>query len=215
MLIKAGANVHAANGDRVQAMILAAKYGHVSCLKLLVEAGGDVNCQCKRLPTPLYNAAWHGQVEAVGIESKISPLHIAVQRGHSNVVTILIGARVDLNERDHDGNTALHYAAQQDQDTIIKALCEAGASINITHKKEQIPLWFALNNEDDECVYVLVTHGSRVTNIDGQGYSALCHVIDKNRVTLINLLSEHEKIWRKVSKDKFTLEVVAMMNNLI
>jgi ankyrin repeat protein len=61
----------------------------VACLKLLMEAGADVNAR---------NA--QGQ----------TALHVAAQRGYNNIVKLLAERGADLMAKDADGHSALDYA---------------------------------------------------------------------------------------------------------
>jgi ankyrin repeat protein len=69
--------------DRHLALALAAQFGHVEMVRLLLDAGEDPN---------LYNP--------VGGHSHATPLHMAAGSGHDEVVRLLVerGARLDLKD---------------------------------------------------------------------------------------------------------------------
>jgi peptide-methionine (S)-S-oxide reductase len=69
------------------ALLVAAFFGNVELIKLLIEAGADVNGQA--LPEDIG-----------GFHSHASPLHQAVYSGSLEVVRILIGAGSDLHKKD-------------------------------------------------------------------------------------------------------------------
>jgi len=51
-------------------------------------------------------------------------LHIATLRGHINVVKMLFKYKIDADACDSDGNTALHFAAENKYKEIITFLLE-------------------------------------------------------------------------------------------
>lgn len=59
----------------------AAANGHEKVLKVLIEAGAEVNPQ---------------QIEAEGTSADITPLHLAVQEGHLGVVRLLLDHHADV-----------------------------------------------------------------------------------------------------------------------
>lgn len=56
-------------------------------------------------------------------------MHIAALRGHIKVVTYLVYRNIDINASDCDGNTALHFAAENGYRDIIVFLIENGCKI--------------------------------------------------------------------------------------
>lgn len=90
------------NEDRHLALALAAQFGHVEIVRLLLDAGEDPN---------RYNP--------VGAHSHSTPLHQAAGAGHDEVVRLLVerGARLDLKDilwqatpadwASHEGRTAI------------------------------------------------------------------------------------------------------------
>ena len=51
-------------------------------------------------------------------------LHIAVLRGHLEVTKVLFKFNIDANAYDNDGNTALHFAAENGYKELINFLLE-------------------------------------------------------------------------------------------
>lgn len=88
-----------------------------------------------------------------------TPLMISVQKGYINsVVTFLqAGAHPDTKHRD-SGNTALHYAAEQGNSDLVKALIAFGADIKIQNGRGQTPLDVAFISDAEgakECSEIL------------------------------------------------------------
>uniref|UniRef100_A0A1D1YME2 Acyl-CoA-binding domain-containing protein 2 n=1 Tax=Anthurium amnicola TaxID=1678845 RepID=A0A1D1YME2_9ARAE len=59
-----------------------------------------------------------------------TPLHWAVDRGHFNIVEILISKGADVNAKDGEGQTSLHYAILCERDAIAELLIKHGADCN-------------------------------------------------------------------------------------
>ena len=90
-LIRAGADVNFTMYEKT-AIVIAAKYGKENALKLLIEAGVDINC----------NVHKYG----------LTPLMVASIYGHLECVKLLIQSVVDLDMEDDSGRTALQHAAR-------------------------------------------------------------------------------------------------------
>ncbi|XP_008064432.1 acyl-CoA-binding domain-containing protein 6 isoform X2 [Carlito syrichta] len=54
-------------------------------------------------------------------------LHWACDRGHKDLVTVLLQNRADINSQDNEGQTALHYAAACEFLDIVELLLQSGA----------------------------------------------------------------------------------------
>ncbi|KAL4191697.1 hypothetical protein AMTRI_Chr07g31190 [Amborella trichopoda] len=68
-----------------------------------------------------------------------SALHWAVDRGHLDIVELLIKKNADVNAKDNEGQTALHYAAVCDRELIAKLLIEHGADGSVKDNDGNTP----------------------------------------------------------------------------
>lgn len=89
------------------ALHIATYYNQIECVKLLVEAGADLN---QRERTYQQNC-----------------LHIACNRGFVELVEYFLAKGMDVNEVDVDGYTPLHIAVYSKKYEIVKLLLEKGA----------------------------------------------------------------------------------------
>jgi ankyrin repeat protein len=72
-----------------------------------------------------------------------SPLIQAVRSGDRAAIRALIDRRVDVNEAEADGTTALHYAIQRDDAETIDLLIRAGANVKAANRYGIAPLYVA------------------------------------------------------------------------
>ena len=128
--------------------------GHSDVVAILVERGAKTGSRNDRGLTPLHGAAYAGSLETVRllVESgaavndaenvfKVTPLIVAAEEGHADVVSFLAGHGADLEWTERAGYTALSRATFRDHPEAIKALAKAGAKCQ---SKEQIGPWAAV-----------------------------------------------------------------------
>ena len=103
LLIKHKADILAHNAHGLTPLHLASQRGHLATVKMLIEEGADPESSNQALRTPCHLAAENGHCEvlkelllhcpdggAVLDEQGLSPLHLAVQGGYSNIITMLL-----------------------------------------------------------------------------------------------------------------------------
>jgi len=95
-------------------------------LKKLVENGADINRERNNGATPLF---------------------IACQNGHENVVKYLLEHGVNINKELNDGWTPLIIACCKGHENVVKYLLEHGANIN--KKKIMVPFLYLLHVKID------------------------------------------------------------------
>jgi len=101
-LLRKKANVHATlMRNKATALHIAAQENNPECIRLLVEAGADINCPDKEGVTPLMRAA---------------------QEGNLDVVKLLVELKADLNRSKNDSATALLLAVRHGKIPIIEFL---------------------------------------------------------------------------------------------
>lgn len=93
----------------------------------------------------LHLAAWSGQTKVVEYLCKkadvgaaamddMAAIHFAAQKGHTEIVKILVNSGVSIKSYNRKGMTALHYAAQGSHFELVKYLIKKGASIDAKNK---------------------------------------------------------------------------------
>lgn len=152
-LLKAGADVNAAEGDGTTALHWAARSGDAALVQMLVSAGANV-----RATTRL---------------GAYTPLMMAAQAGHSAAVAALLAGGADVEARTTTGTTPLMFAAQSGDTRTVTMLVEGGAKVDARElAMEQTPLMFAAANNRTDVVKLLLARGadkgatSKVTDLN-------------------------------------------------
>jgi ankyrin repeat protein len=144
-LIRAGADVKAANRYGMTPLSLACTNGNAAMIELLLKSGAEPNAALPGGETALMTASRTGKADAVKVllahgadvnaqESKRgqTALMWAAADGNVDVVETLLKAGADLNARLGSGFTALLFAAREGRIGAVKALLKAGADVNET-----------------------------------------------------------------------------------
>jgi ankyrin repeat protein len=227
-LITIGINVDLQSYEPGTALMSASECGQLEAVKLLVEAGANVNTWIwKTGETPLLSAADAGEKAvydylyslvsddirkigekriAKGIKIKQKKLKKntenfidAAMMGQIEFVQAGIKNGIDINAIGSNGKTALMYAAANGHTSMIKALIQAGANLDILSDEEiagesktalmyVASSYFATNRH--EVIKVLVAEGANI-NLKGQyGLTALMWAAICNYINAVEALIE-------------------------
>jgi ankyrin repeat protein len=128
------ANIYA--GDGFQPLGLAAFFGQVEAVRLLLARGAAVN-------SPSRNPM------------RVMPLHSAAANRHLEVCRLLIAAGADVNATQADDFTPLHAAAQNDDIALARLLLENGADASLATVEGITPLALAQQEDSTQVVALL------------------------------------------------------------
>ncbi|MDA8017993.1 MAG: ankyrin repeat domain-containing protein [Thermoanaerobaculia bacterium] len=155
---------------------------------LLIEHGADVNIKNSDGETPLLWAAYNGDVELVelllsknarlqraghGFDRK-SPLHMACEYQHPEVVRLLLAAGAKVDETCSGGRTPLILAAAgtpfiHHSHELLALLIESGADVNARDKGGRTALyWCALKSLRDSVELLLHRGANPNPRLDGE-----------------------------------------------
>jgi RNA polymerase sigma factor (sigma-70 family) len=95
-----------------------------------------------------------------------TPLHLAAEKGHLDVVRALLEAGADVHARDEGDNaTPLHWAAGEGHLEVIEQLIAAGALVNDpqdVHERGPLGWAISLHESRPEAARLLMAHGAKV-----------------------------------------------------
>jgi ankyrin repeat protein len=97
----------------------------------------------------------------------------AVKAGDAARVRALIDKRVNVNERQQDGTTALHWAVDRDQRDIVQMLIRAGADVKAANRYGATPLFLASVNGNAGTIAMLLEAGADASSANADGETAL------------------------------------------
>ena len=168
LIAKHPEHINARGGDEVTPMHIAARYGHVDVLSLLLEHGAGVDVQGKHSFTPLYLASWSGKLE---------------------VGEFLLDCGADINARGQGGATPLSGALHEGRFDFVRMLVKRGANISTHGTSGYTPLHWAVSKAGIQAVRFLLEHGADVNarNLSGETPSQMT-----KQPEIIELLSTYD-----------------------
>ncbi|KAI1125379.1 hypothetical protein F5Y10DRAFT_247292 [Nemania abortiva] len=178
-LLKRGADVNALttneNFEEGTALQGATEAGQTEIVRLLLESGADPNHGSGECAPPIIAASRGAEVEILDLLVKAKPkidvfggpemstplINAAAYMPVSSVEQLL-AAGADINLTDNDGNTALITASVRGDDDAVKFLLENGADIMHSSPEHGNALRAALDEENMDCLTLLVDHVSTI-----------------------------------------------------
>jgi ankyrin repeat protein len=119
------------------------------------------------------------------------PLVQAVRNVDAALVRRLIKERVDVNAREADGMTALHWAARLNDVAMAELLVRAGANVSMANRFEVTPLSVACMNGSAAMVKLLLEAGADSNTSLSGGETALMTAARTGSVEAVNVLLAH------------------------
>lgn len=186
LLIAARANVEARNQYGEQTLVIAAEEGTPEIIKALIAAGADVNEVSEHGKSALVCSVMAKEKTAVkylleaGADFRLpdswgTAMEVAISRGASEIVEILLDAGDSPDAEAKGYGTVLMLAASQGNEDIVRLLLDAGAKVNAKNERGWTALLYALKWEHASMAVVqaLISAGADVNVKNNDGETAL------------------------------------------
>ncbi|KAF7667411.1 hypothetical protein LDENG_00063990 [Lucifuga dentata] len=118
-----------------------------------------------------------------------TPLHLATEKHMKPLAELLLGRRsTNINAKDEDQYTALHWAAQNGDEAITRLLLDRGAAINETDGQGRTPAHIACQHGQENVIRVLLSRGADVRVKGKDNWTALHLAAWQGHLGIVKLL---------------------------
>lgn len=196
---------------------------HALVIRLLLDAGANIDHKDNRHKTPLYAAAGNGQEVAVNLflerNANISsrraftaPLIAAAQTDHVKIAKLLLDKGVDAPSLIYDTNLSPYFYAlsclsesgiDEDKPSFAVVLQESG-NLSFHNEFERLPLPWAASRGDDTLVKRLFKAGCRPNPMDIFNRTLLFAAVCTQKIDVVRVLLDHPDIDAAEDKLGFT-----------
>ncbi len=123
-----------------------------------------------------------------GVASGQTRLIDAIKSGIVSDIRSLLQQSVDVNSREVDGTTALHWAVHHDDVTTVALLIRAGADVNVANRYGVMPLSVACTNGNADTINLLLQAGADPNASFPGGETALMTVARSGNAAAVRAL---------------------------
>ncbi|XP_047481855.1 serine/threonine-protein phosphatase 6 regulatory ankyrin repeat subunit A-like [Penaeus chinensis] len=200
-LLREGASVDAASGDKQTPLDVARALGHKDIVALLEEAlladAKDVTDPAEDAEESLPPTDSEKDTKAakimmlVGDEldaADLCPLHQCVLAGDADAVQELIDGGTDIHEKGPGGRFAVHIAAEKGHLDVLQVLIEAGCEITMGDGKGRQPIHLAALGGHAALLKVLIDNSASLQNYDRKGMRAIHYAAAGGSEVTLDLL---------------------------
>ena len=194
VLLSKGAEINVEDENRCTPLMFTAGRIHNDILLYLIDHGADVNKKDGRNRTALHYASDLKVVKALlskGVEIDVedmylcTPLMLTGERGHIDILLYLIDHGADVNKKDRDERTALHYASDL---KVVEALLSKGVEIDVEDKDRCTPLMLTARRRHIDILLYLIDCGADIDKKDGRERTALHYASERGDLKVVEAL---------------------------
>uniref|UniRef100_A0A7S3AU01 Uncharacterized protein n=1 Tax=Haptolina ericina TaxID=156174 RepID=A0A7S3AU01_9EUKA len=209
-LIDAGASVRTSDENQMTPLHWFSMHGATDLIDLALRAGAEQDVLNSARQSPLAFAVTRGQLASALflLDAKADPwicddekrntLHLAMQFGgglgncsESMLLLLrLLQLKPDVNAKDSDRRTALHWASGKNALPCVKALISAGAEVNAVDWAQRTPIHWACLVDACEAVRALMEAGARADLADRDKRRPLHWAADRAAEGCVKILLE-------------------------
>lgn len=160
-------NLDARSWDNNTSASIAATFGHVDTMRILIKANANLNIANNKGHTPLWFAAQHG---------------------HSDAVQLLIKSKVDCDQVSGKSSTAVYAAAKNGHVSVLKVLIKSKADLNKANKDEQTPLMIAALKGYADAIKILIAANADLYATTDNGATAIYNAAENGHTQVMQLL---------------------------
>ena len=145
----------------------------------------------RRLRLPLLMSLALSTAFGAAAEVKAPPLIEAVKNADEVAIRRLLQERVDVDARERDGTTALHWAAHRNDGETVDLLIRNGAKATATNRYGVTPLALAAENGNKAIIERLLAAGADPNGVLLGGETALMTTARTGDVAVVETLLAH------------------------
>ena len=142
---------------------------NIGTVELLLSVGARLDV-CFKRSTPLQHVMKRAAIEinsavSSSLDKKTHDVSIAISKARTGcemIVQTFLKHGVDVNVRDRENNTPLHFAAGLGFDRVAAYLLASGADVNSINSEHETPLYFAASEGHVTTIALLLNAGARV-----------------------------------------------------
>lgn len=219
--LKAGVKPLAADARKASLLHFAAEMGNLPAVEALLAAGAKPNSTSLKLTTPLQWAAGNGRLAVVerllaagarvnADQDGTPPLHLAVERRHTEVALRLLAAKARTEHRNPLNKGAVSIAVDAGEAEVLAAMLASGATYMFENEQTARVLITQAEAGHTSMVRLLAAKGVPV-DVEFRGMSALLQGAKCGDPALAEFLLERgAKVNRATSKG-FTAAMAAAL----
>ncbi|XP_067678573.1 ankyrin-1-like [Haliotis asinina] len=202
ILSKSMVDVDRRGSNKMTPIMVAKNYKHREVVDLLVSKWPDGSLKYYKHRSILQSACQKGNIDMVkfilsqntvsintGWKATITPIMIAAEMGHKEVVKLLVSSGADVSLADNKGDNILHYTCQGGHTEIVKYILSQNMSdINSRGFQKMSPLMRAALMGHREVMKLLVSKGADVLQLDQGGDNILHYACQGGHIETVEYI---------------------------
>ena len=176
LLLRAGLDVNHQNKFGQTSLMQATTSGKLEVVRTLLSSGATVDLQS----SPHMGEGWmfnrftgKYEVVMVKVEGETALIN-AAQKGHSEVIKLLLAAGADPDlQTKTEGRTALMAAARNGEEEAVQVLLNAGANPDLQNKNGETAFRIATAKKREKVIKLLIAAGVQMGQEDREKYAEL------------------------------------------